>query len=115
MVHKMKVKETNKCSYCSETVDFIEHFFCECPVVRSFWRFIEQEIKTKTGTEIKLSNTDILFGTDKLTCCNSDKLYINYLILIGKVCISIYKKTDSLIPLKIIFERELGMRYVGFN
>ena len=42
--NKMKVKENNKCTYCTELVDYIEHFFFEGPVVRDFWQHIEQHI-----------------------------------------------------------------------
>ena len=40
LLSKMKVTENNKCSYCKNIVDFIEHFFYECPVVVNFWKFI---------------------------------------------------------------------------
>ena len=41
---KMKVKENNKCTYCDELCRLYEHFFFECPVIRDFWRYIEQHI-----------------------------------------------------------------------
>ena len=61
---KMKVKEKNKCSYCYDVVDFIEHFLFDCPCVYDFWKFIEQFILHSIDTRIKLQVTDILFGME---------------------------------------------------
>ena len=58
---KMKVKENSKCSYCND-VDFIEHFFFDCPIVYDFWKFIEQFILHSIDIRIKLQVTDMLFG-----------------------------------------------------
>ena len=59
---KMKVKENNKCTYCNELVDYIEHFFFECPVVHDFWRYIEQHILINFNVQVHLTTIDILFG-----------------------------------------------------
>ena len=44
MLHKMKINEMYKCSYCSGEVDFIEHFVFACPLVKICWTFLEQYI-----------------------------------------------------------------------
>ena len=40
LLSKMNVREKHKCLYCIDTVDSIEHFFAECPVVPKLWKFI---------------------------------------------------------------------------
>ena len=110
ILNKMQVKENNKCSYCPNTVDFMEHFFFSCPIVREFWRFIENMIFYKTGTQICFSTTAILFGIDKTTRTKENYHFINVIILIGKMAVSIFKKTESSLTIQHIFERELKMR-----
>ena len=41
LTYKMKLRENNKCSYCTDTVNSIEHFFAECPVVSEVRKFTE--------------------------------------------------------------------------
>ena len=41
MLNKMKVTENNKYALCPDKVDFIEHFFCECPTVKLFWKNVK--------------------------------------------------------------------------
>ena len=110
LLNKMKVTETNKCSYCQDTVDYIEHFFYFCPAVRTFWHFIEQKILIETQVNIKLSVTDILFGVNQSDHMKEHYKLINHLLLIGKMCISIFKKTQSPFNLQLIFEKECTMR-----
>ena len=62
---KMKVKENNKCTFWNELVDYIEHFFFECPVVRDFWRYIEQHIMINFNVQVHLTAIDILFGVKR--------------------------------------------------
>ena len=37
----MKVKKNNKCSYCTDMVQVIQHFCVECPIVQHFWTFVD--------------------------------------------------------------------------
>ena len=100
---KMKVKENNKCTYCNEFVDYIEHFFFECPVVRDFWQYIEQHILINFNVQVHLIAFDILFG---IKCFNVGKIKLkkmNHVILIAKMCISIFRKTQSHCALTISF------------
>ena len=87
---KMKVKENNKCTYCNELLDCIEHFFFECPVVRDFWRYIEQHMLI--NVQVHLTAIDILFS---IKCFDVGKIKLkkmNHVILIAKMYISIFKK-----------------------
>ena len=109
----MKVKENNRCSYCPDIVDYIEHFFCECPVVQNLWLFTEKSIYVKTDLILKLSTTDRLFGVSNSGQVKGNYRTVNILILIAKMCISIFKKTESALSLQSIMERELRLRNLG--
>ena len=40
----MKVRDDQMCSYCNDVVDYIQHFFFDCPTIKKFWNYIEQYI-----------------------------------------------------------------------
>ena len=112
LLSKMKVKENNKCSYCTDTVDVIEQFFVvECPVVRHLWNFIKENILRECGIYVKLHLTDIMFGVQRSNIKENIIKKINHIILIAKMCISIFKKTNSKICLAITFEQQLQIRF----
>ena len=113
MLHKMKVKEDNKCSLCRNQIDYIEHFFYECPPVLDFWKKLTGYIHGETLIRFKLGIKEILFGLKYSENPTHDKKTIdkvNNLILIGKMCISKYKKAEMNTPIYIIFEQEVSMR-----
>ena len=114
LLSKIKVKENNKCSCCSDTVDVIEHFFVECPVVRHFQNFIEGITLRECGINVKLHLTDIMFGVQRSNIKENIIKKINHIILIAKMCISTFKKTNSKISLaiSITFEQQLQIRKV---
>ena len=89
----MKVRDDQMCSYCNDVVDYIEHFFFVCPTIKDFWNYIEQYIGIKQHNYGKVKT----------------KL-INHVILIAKMCISMYKKTNAFLPLSMIFENQLRFR-----
>ena len=109
---KMRVTENNFCSYCADTVDFIEHFFFFCPVVLKFWKDVEQFLLKRIGINVKLGITDVIFGIkDKNEISlESQRKDTNHIILIGKMCISIFKKTNSYALIYDIFEKHCALR-----
>ena len=40
----LKVRHDRMCSYCNDVVDYIEHFFFDCPTIKKFWNYTEQYI-----------------------------------------------------------------------
>ena len=106
----MKVTESNKCDSCVHDIDYIEHFFFECPVIKSFWKTVESIIMSKTGKLNMFSCTDILFGMTSKDLSLNDINDINHILLIGKMSISIARKTKSLSSINIIFEHHLSIR-----
>ena len=109
---KMRVTENNFCSYCADTVDFIEHFFFLCPVVLKFWKDVELFILRRTGKNVKLGITDVIFGIkdNNELSLESQRKDTNHIILIGKMCISIFKKTNSNALIYDIFEKHCALR-----
>ena len=105
----MGVSDSVFCDYCLHTVDFIEHFFFECPSVKQFWKHIESLIFLVTEKKLHLSVTDVLFGYNKEKTLNID-VWINHIILVGKMCISKVKKTKSLLRYEAVFEQDALLR-----
>ena len=110
MLAKMAVRENNKCSFCPLIVDVIEHFFFECPKVKWLWAHIESLIRRETGCKVQLGLEEILFGVRSTPKMRQHICWINHVVLIGKMCISIYKKRNAPYPLEIIFEQEIQIR-----
>ena len=111
---KMKVVTNKKCSYCNNVVDYIEHFFYECPVVLSFWKFIEQFISLQLNVSLKLDALSVLFGVFDKKFGQTVLKNINYIVLVAKMCISIYKKTQSNLPLEDHFQSQRLLRRMHF-
>ena len=89
--------------------DYIEHFFCECPIVVNFWKSIEHKVYRETGLRVELLVQTILFGLQNSTFARFKVDYINHIISVAKMCISIVKKTETVNSLHIIFEKEIQL------
>ena len=112
MLNKMKLVDDNKCYICTHEIDYLEHFFFECAPVMDFWEKVDIFIFDTTETKTKLTLCDVLFGFELQNQATSRFVVntINEIILIGKMCISIVKKTQSPTPLFAIFENQLSIR-----
>ena len=105
----MKHNNIFLCDECLTEVDYLEHFFCLCTDVRSFWRTVETWLHNSFHMSINLSISDILFGIYNVY---NDKLLdiFNYVILWGKWYLSIVKikeKQPSLYDFLIILKAKL--------
>ena len=111
MLNKMKITLSNHCSYCSGTIDYIEHFLFYCPIVRTFWKSVQNFVLAKYNVRIHLNEIDVLFGLQKRdTLTNEIRILVNHIVLIGKMCISIYKKTQKHALLFDLFMKQLDIR-----
>jgi len=104
-------RPNNKCCLCPNKTDFIEHFFYECFKVKQFWNYIEYYIQMKVGIRPKLMLKDVLFAYDNPNTKKENKI-INHIILIGKMCISIFRKSGCKTSPDIIFENQIISRTV---
>ena len=110
LLHKMKIKTSDKCEFCDE-VDFIEHFFFHCSKIRMLWKEIEKHILFRFNLRIKIDATHVLFGVMKLSeKISKNNLYkINTIIAVGKLVISKYKYGNSRNLIEI-YEKEMYIR-----
>ena len=111
LLYKMKVRPNILCNVCKVT-DFIEHFFVECQQIEGFWNFVSSYIKYMINIQVKLNTKDILLGltySDHNNIKREDIDYINYIILLGKHCIS-KLKYGNINSIYLVFELELSLR-----
>ena len=109
LLYKMSIKNSENCEWCNE-LDYIEHFFIECRLVKPLWEEVEAQINAFIGKRIKLTTSRILLGVT--TNDNIDKRYIasiNHAILIGKMVISKLKYGNAH-HIKDTFEKESRLR-----
>ena len=107
---KMKIEANDKCSYCPNQTDYIEHFFFECPSVKSLWKKVEGDILRITECNVRLSAIDVMFGIQNKDMKARKIKSIDHILLIAKMCVSIKKKTSSPTPLCMIYEYQLSLR-----
>ena len=52
-------------SYCNDVVlvDYIEHFFFDCLMIKKFWNYTEQYILISFDIQTHLTVVDVLFGS----------------------------------------------------
>jgi len=89
---KMKVRDDQMCSYCNDVVDYIEQFFFDSPTIKGFWSYIEQYILMSFDIQSHLTVVGVLFGIKQHNCGKVKTKRTNHVIIMAKVCISMYKK-----------------------
>ena len=109
LLQKMKLVDTNNCQICLET-DYTEHFFFYCRSIKNIWVEIERIIETRSEIRIKLEVNDIMLGLLIVEGINKKEIiWINHLILVGKMVISKLKYGNFKHNL-ILLEKELRIR-----
>ncbi len=69
-LYKCNLKETELCTFCSETKETLYHIFWECNVVKNFWLFIKNWLN-ELGILIPFNAKELIFGV------NENHLYRN--------------------------------------
>ena len=90
LLQKMNVTETNQCNYYPNNVDFVEHFYYECRIVKNFWKYLEGFILSSIGLRIQISLCDVMFGVHINEQSPTNNI-LNHYIFLANVCISIVK------------------------
>ena len=54
--------DSNKCAFCNNLPETLQHLFYDCNKVREFWRNVEKWIFIKTGIRISFTKNKLLFG-----------------------------------------------------
>ena len=100
------------CSYCNDVVDYTEHFFFDCPTIKKFWNYVEQYILITFDIQTHLTAVDALFGIKQHNYGKVKIKPVNHVILIAKMCKSMYTKTNAFLSLSMIFGNQLRFRNV---
>ena len=110
LLAKIGVAINNKCNFCTEERDFIEHFFYDCPKIKSVWKRVQDKFFVRFNKQIQISQMVALLGlTDRNSSKKEARIYLNHLILIAKMCVGIYRY-NSPIHIDCLFERECNLR-----
>ena len=110
MLQKMNVTLSNRCSFCRDQVDYLEHFFFYCDKVSHLWKEVESKISALTGKRLTLTVQSVMFGVLIREVHKEYFKLVNHLLLVAKMSISIAKKTNQVQSLSIIFENALKIR-----
>ena len=86
ILKKMKLKDTEMCTFCVDGRDELRHLFNECRFVSYFWVLFSNWWFLHTGAKIVFSYSDIFFGY-KIT---DPPILLNFCILTAKYYIYIY-------------------------
>jgi hypothetical protein len=78
---KIGQSSDNKCTFCKECPETIQHLLAECKIVKNIWLQLQKWITRKLCIPFKLNNYHILFGTD----IKESNYAANLLIIIKKV------------------------------
>ena len=114
---KMGLANNNKCSLCRLEIDYIEHFFFTCPVIKYMWVFVEGLFRQHFKINVLLNEQNVLFGiTEKEAngLIKSDLKTVNHILLIAKMCISKYRYGNP-INLVAMIEQEMSLRNIDFS
>ena len=106
----MKIRQTINCDHCG-VVDFIEHMFIECKLLKGYWELVFDTIYDYTSKRFPKTNSNILIGFP-LNLEGYEHKEINsanHIMLVAKMCISKQRYGKS-INLRITFENEIKCR-----
>ena len=59
---KMKICNSNLCSFCGTGVETLKHLFISCELVDNIWTLLEQWVYEKRGFLVNYSTLDLLYG-----------------------------------------------------
>jgi hypothetical protein len=82
--------DSDLCSFCEEEIETLCHIFVECEVTKIFWTHLQKWIARRFHTNIELSPSEIIFGTQ-----NNSLLFVDNLYMLGKQLIYKYKNTNT--------------------
>ena len=110
LLFKIKISTNDKCIFCVNDQDYIEHFFFYCSKIKSVWSRVEFMFYKKFSLVIKLNVFEALLGIiEKNSLTKSMLLYLNHLILIAKMCIS-KVRYGTPVDISCLFDKECLIR-----
>ena len=71
-LYKMSIKRSDKCSFCLETIDSVEHMLIQCPIIRNLWGCVRDWIEELGMPNYNITDSKIIIGdTENALCINS--------------------------------------------
>ena len=58
LLHRMGMSENRNCKFCTDEIDYIEHFFWSCGKINLIWKKVEEYAYLKFDKSIKLELKD---------------------------------------------------------
>ena len=95
---KMKVRDDQMCSCCNNVVDYIKHFFLDCSTIQVVWDYIKQYTLITFDIQTHLTVVDFFLGIKQHIYGKVKAKGINHILLLAKMCLSMYKKTNAFLP-----------------
>ena len=74
MIHYV---DSNKCSFCNNAPETLQHIFYDCSKVRNLWGELEKWIFNKTGIHLSFNKNNVMFGMIN----NKISKIVNWLII----------------------------------
>ena len=106
LLKKLKITESDKCKFCPDELEYVEHFFFHCNKIKIMYNIIKDKVYQKYSYKIEISEEEAMLGiVDKKKGNKEIREYANRLILIAKMCCGIIKYNKEMIP-RLLFERE---------
>lgn len=56
-----KLSDTDRCTFCENDYETVEHLFFRCPITKRFWTLLTSWYEAMTDTEIVINDMNILF------------------------------------------------------
>ncbi len=82
-LYQWKIVNDDKCNYCTESIDTIEHHFFYCPESKLFWNRVEEWMKSNIEIEYNFTVCEVIFGIP-FKVNHIALQIINFILLLGK-------------------------------
>ena len=112
LLEKLGIADSNKCKFCPDRVEYVEHFFFHCSKIKILYLIIRDKVYQKFSYRLDITEEEALLGiVDSKKGTKEIRGYANSLILIAKMCCGIIKYNKEMIP-ELLFEREILKRKI---
>ena len=81
LLFKMEIKDNDKCTFCNDEKETVQHMLYRCKKVRKFWKQVKDWFNSIIDGDIDILETDVIFGN--LTDLTHVK-ECNAIIILGK-------------------------------
>ena len=105
LLKKMGIVESDLCTFCNLTKEYIEHLFFSCSFSLIFWKDFELCWKKCTNSNINLASQDVIVGIS-----GNNNGFFNYCIILGKSIIY-YCRRNNVKPDIQLFKVKLKQKY----